>query len=213
MKLKMPRLFKHRHRHRQHLDDHDDDDDEALMDATGFQLSADAKPFHPRNEPVNIAIYNEGVPCMSLRSEADRAKILHGIEDEAIDEGFPPDAEDAAELEAAEEWVMDMATFALMEEREEEARTGFVHIKKRWEARRVEGPTGRPRPAMHLIVPIDHCSKHKNVKTIVPYAQMHRLMMREEKMRMHEIKHRIEPRHIKTTAMQRMPIQQPRKYY
>jgi len=183
------------------------------MDTTDSQLSADAPPFHPMYEQVNIAIFNDGVPCMVLPTEADRAKVLHGIDDQAIDDQFPPDAEDAAELEAAEAFVMEMAHLALLEEREERARSGFVHIKKRWEARRAEGPSGRPRPAMNLIVPVDHFAKHQNVTTIVPFSQVHRMMVQEDKIRMHEIKRQVEPRRIKTIGVHRQPIQQPRKHY
>jgi hypothetical protein len=198
MKLKVPNFF---------------DDDEALMDTMGSQLNADAPPFHPMYEPVNLAIFNDGVPSMTLPSEADRAKILHGIEDEAIDENFPPDAEDAAELEEAEAFVLEMAQLALLEEREERARSGFVHIKKRWEVRRAAGPRGRPHPAMNLIVPVDHFPKHQNVKTIVPFSQVHRMMVQEDKMRTHEIKRNVEPRRIKTAVSHRQPIQQPRKQF
>jgi hypothetical protein len=182
----------------------------------GSVLSADAAPFHPTYEPVNIAIYNDGVPELVLTCEKDRAEILHGIQDEAIDEGFHLDAFDAAELEATEAFVWEMANLALMEEREEQARHSFNHIKKRWEARRAAGPSGRPRPAMNLIIPTEHVAKRPSkCNSIVSYGHAHRMLVQEDKMRTMEIKNstRIEPRVPKTNIMKpRHPIQQPRKY-
>jgi hypothetical protein len=118
-------------------------------------LSPNAAAFHPFYEPVNVAIYNDGVPSMTLVSEEEVCEILHGIQDEALDEGFPPTAADAAELEAVAAFVECMAMLAYMEEREEEARLTFCHIKKRWEVRRSEGlqlasRRTEPRNAKHI---------------------------------------------------------------
>lgn len=185
-----------------------------LYDDEGSTLSADAPAFYPMMyEPVNIAIYNDGVPSMILSTEKDRYDILHGIEDQALDQHFPPDAVEAAELEAAEAFVVEMANLAMLEEREERARNSFVHIQKRWEVRRAAGPSGRPRPPMNLIVPANHAPKKNptnNSKALVPCTH-HRMMVQE---RSHEVKmsQRIEPRLTKTTSMtHRQPIQQPRK--
>lgn len=128
--------------------------EEKTMDSP--TLSPLAAPFHPTYEPVHLCIYNDGIPSMTLTSEADCNMILHGIQDEALDEGFPPDAHDAAELEAVETFVEMLATFALMEEREEKARNGFTFFKKRWEVRRANGLQGRPGPPKHWVDPVQH---------------------------------------------------------
>lgn len=177
-------------------------------------LSPSAAPFHPTYEPVNIAIYNDGVPSLTLPSEEDRFEILHGIQDDAIDERFPLDASDAAEMELMEAFVTEMANLSVLEEREERARLTMNHIKKRWEARRRAGPSGRPRPPMHLIVPVEHNSpKLSECEKMVSYAHANRIL-HEDKLRSKEIKtsRRVEPRHSKTTSLNnRRPIQQPRK--
>ena len=146
-------------------------------DEEGSTLSAEASPFHPKAsvEPM-IAIYNDGVPTMTC--ESNRSDILHGIEDQALDEHFPPDAEEAYELEAAEAFVCEMANLAMLEEREERYRENFSCFQKRWEVRRAEGPSGRPKPAMHLIVPVVHQAKLSKNRSLVPHsrAQSHRMM-------------------------------------
>lgn len=200
-------------------------EDEELFDVdspASSVLSADAAPYHPSSyyEPINIAIYNDGVPSMTLMSESDRYDILHGIPDEALDEGcFPLDATDAAELEAMEAFVAEMANLSFLEEREEQARQSFNHIKKRWEVRRQSGLSVRgPRPAMNLIIPTTH-----HLKTPPALQEHHALILYshsqhalEEKMRAKEVltvsKARMEPRLTKNANNKiRRPIQQPRK--
>lgn len=184
-----------------------------FCDDEGSTLSADAAPFHPMYEPMNIAIYNDGVPSMTLTTEKDRHDLLYGIEDQALDEQFPPDAEDAYELEAAEAFVMEMVNLAMLEEREERARNTFFHIQKRWEVRRAAGPSGRPRPAMNLIVPVNHSSKHPaiNIKALVPHAHHYRALANDRTQGVKMTQQRIEPRLTRTMAMPQRPIQQPRK--
>ena len=61
-------------------------------------LSPSASPFKPTyGVDIDIAIYNDGVPSMILISEEDVHNVLQGIEDPL--ESFPPDAQDAAELD------------------------------------------------------------------------------------------------------------------
>jgi hypothetical protein len=175
-------------------------------------LSPDAAAFHPFFEPVNVAIYNNGVPSMVLVSEEEVCEILHGIQDEALDEGFPPTASEAAELEAVADFVRSMAMLAYLEEREESARLTFCHIKKRWEVRRSEGLIGRPRPARHTVEEVKHLPRSTlNTTTIVPHT-MHRHI--EVKNRHQELaaRHR-EPRNMKHIAGARrsVPIVIPRK--
>jgi hypothetical protein len=166
-----------------------------MMDAP--ILSANAQPFHPFYAPVNIAIFNDGVPSLTLMTESDLTKILHGIQDDALDEGFPPDAQDAAELEAAEAFVETMADLARMEEREEEARD-FVHIKKRWEVRRSEGLIGRPHAAKHSVDPVMHLPKATGISSLIHYSHAaQRMFALGDKMRVREMKERPESRHAK----------------
>ena len=72
---------------------------------TASVLSPQAAPFHPLSyEPINLAVYNDGVPSLAF-SKGSESEVLHGISDDTIDEAFPPTAEEAAELEAAELFV------------------------------------------------------------------------------------------------------------
>lgn len=199
-----------------------------------FALSPDAIPFHPlssegqplhsnydHREPIEIAIYCNGVPCLTLPTEADRSTILHGINDEAIlDEGcFPLDAIDAAELEATDAFVIEMANLALLEEREEQARQSFNHIQKRWESRRKAGLTGRPHPCMHLHEANDHLVSKSMPSTspnsLVPVTSInHRNNHIDDKMRVKVMlySHKVTnvPRRSTNNKIRR-PIQQPRK--
>jgi len=117
-------------------------------------------------------VYNDGVPAM-VACDHD---IVQGYEEEAMDENFPPTAEEAAELEAVEIFVEMMAMFSLMEEKEEKARSSYCHLQKRWETRREEGLVGKPRPAMNLIDAVDHNHVGKPVSTteLVPFAHSNR---------------------------------------
>lgn len=198
MKLKLPSEF---------------NEDSSEEEATFSTLRADAKPFYAQTyEPVDIAIYNSGVPSLTVPNEQGLSDILHGIEDPM--DSFPPDAEDAFELEMAEQFVEEMANLSLLEERDQRARTHFTHVQKRWEVRRATGPRGRPKKAMNLIVPENHLSnKSANVTTLVVSSRHHRMHL-QNKMHAEELKQRREPRSMKMTAMKHtQPIQQPRKQY
>jgi len=187
-------------------------------------LSPTAAPYYPslHYETYDFAIYNDGVPCMTL---PDVNNLVHDIPDDAFDfdNCFPMDAYDAAEIEACEEFVVEMANLSLLEEREERARQSFNHIRKRWEVRRQNGPKGRPRPPMNLIIPTDHHNVkthqatadhhryHPVVTSLVPYSQAHRVL--DEKMRAKECvlsMNRVQPKHTKA-SMKPRPIHQPRK--
>jgi hypothetical protein len=182
-------------------------------DDEGSTLSADAAPFHPYYEPVNLCIYNGGVPSLVFTSEKDRWDILHGIQDQTLDEQFPPDAEEAFELEAAEAFVMEMVHLAILEEREEKARFTLGQFQKRWEVRRAMGPTGRPRPAMHLIEPACHTNKnHRQTKALVTYSHHHGNHNERRRIEAMKTSQRMEPRLTKCVMPPR-PIVQPRKHY
>ena len=149
----------------------------AKMTHHAFGLSPDAPSFYPAAsfEHGDFAyVYNDGVPGYTLTCEHDVAEVLHGIQDKAIDENFPPTAEEAAEMEAVQAFVEMMATLAFMEEREEESRFHFGSFEKRWEARRAEGLVGKPHPPKGLVQPKDHHLRlAQSVKTLVKTAPVH----------------------------------------
>jgi hypothetical protein len=176
-------------------------------------LSPDATAFHPFFEPINVAIYNNGVPSMTLVSEEEVCEILHGIQDEALDESFPPTAAEAAEIEAVADFVRSMAMFAYMEEREENARFTFCHIKKRWEFRRSEGLQGRPRKARHTVEEVKHLPRSTLITTTLVPHTMHRHIDVKNRHQELATRHHKEPRHTKHTAGARrsVPIVMPRK--
>lgn len=184
------------------------------------RLSADAPPFFPQYESDReFLIYNDGVPSMILPTESDLCRILHGIQDEALDEGYPPDANDAAELDLVEEFVEVMAHLAFLEEIELHSRQDFCHIKKRWEARRAEGLKGRPRPAKHYV----HASSHSQgmhlkwntaCRAIVAHSH-HQQAIMADKMRQREMTRRdpVLKKKMPAAMSRPAPIQQPRKQY
>lgn len=191
-----------------------------MMDGPGHLLRPDAPAFHPLYEPVHLAIYNDGVPSMVLTSEYELNKIVHGIQDDAIDEGFPPDALDAAELDEADAFVEQMAVLAMMEEQEEKARFEFNHIKKRWEVRRAEGLHGRrPKPAKHVVTPVEHKSKDLvtlHIKAIVPHSSYHsKFSSPEHHVRFNDkrVSKMTPPVAFVPPPVSRSVIQQPRKGY
>jgi len=182
-------------------------------------LSVSAKPFHPMlGTEVNAIIYNDGIPTLSF--QGSDTEFLHSIADDAIDEAFPPTAQEAAELEAVEIFVEMMANLALLEEKEEMTRYSEDHtgLGKRWEARREL--KNKPRPAKHSVTPVIHSSKPHAVKIsdLVLFnpernhasLKEHRMIQREtERVARLTTPHRnkvVTNRHKK-----QMPIQQPRK--
>lgn len=176
-----------------------------------FGMRADAPPFHPASfEHSDFGIvYNDGVPGFVLTSEHDVAEVLHGIQDHAIDENFPPTAQEAAEMEAVQAFVEMMAMFAFLEEREEQARLNFGSFEKRWEARRAEGLTGKPNPAKGLVKPKDHNPRPPmhSIKSLVKMTPTHFHPPKEAMMKAPKV---VLPKTAKHAAG-RHPIQQPRK--
>lgn len=90
------------------------------------KLDPSAQPFipNPHEEATvsladaanpNFAIYNDGVPSLTPTSLKD---VLAGINDEAIDENFAPDAREAAELEMVDHYVQELAKMDILEDRE-----------------------------------------------------------------------------------------------
>ena len=179
-------------------------------------LSPLASPYNPSGG-YEICICNDGVPSMSPANVKSESTILHGIADEAIDDCFPPTAEEVAEIEAAEKFVAIMAHLSLLEEMEEHDRMDFSDFPKRWEARRAEGLVGKPRPA------VVHPDKETNVHTkavhettLVTYDQRHKglaiLQNRErERVRAEEKRLHANIKGPKKNIVTRRPIIQPRK--
>mmetsp|Transcript_25608 Transcript_25608/g.36095 ORF Transcript_25608/g.36095 Transcript_25608/m.36095 type:complete len:197 (+) Transcript_25608:81-671(+) len=189
-------------------------------------LSPLANPFRPHfEEPYEIAIFNDGVPSMTTVDAHGEYDLLHGISDEAIDEQFPPTAEEAAEMEAAENFVEVMVRLAMMEEMEESARVNFDHVQKRWEARRMEGLVGKPNPPRNhemdterVLQKYGHIVRPNTDERIVPFEHRHR------ELAVASLEHRIRAKQEaklakhapdkKLTGLRgRKPVQQPRKHY
>lgn len=182
-------------------------------------LSVTAKPFHPTmGTEVNSIIYNDGIPALAFAGSD--TEFLHSIADEAIDEAFPPTAQEAAELEAVEIFVEMMANLAFMEEREEMTRFSEDHtgLGKRWEARREL--KGKPRPAKHLVTPVVHSQKPNAVKIsdlVLFNPERHHASFKEHRMIQRKTERMVRlttPHHkkvVKNRPKKHMPIQQPRK--
>ena len=185
----------------------------ATMTPPTFGMRADAPPFHPASfEHSDFGVlYNDGVPGYVVTRENDVAKVLHGIQDQAIDENFPPTAQDAAEMEAVQAFVEMMATLAFLEEHEEEDR--FLKLgssfEKRWETRRAAGLTGKPNPAKGTVQPKDHNPRPPmhSIKSLVKMAPTHVHPPKEAMMKPPKV---ALPKTVKH-ATGRHPIQQPRK--
>jgi len=185
-------------------------------------LSVTAKPFHPvHGAEVNAIIYNDGIPSCSF--QGTNSEFLHSITDEAIDEAFPPSAEEAAELEAVEMFVEMMANLAHLEEREEMTRFSEDHtgLGKRWIARREL--KGKPRPAKHSVKPVIHSQhgpSHGNVTDLAAFdLEKSQGSLKEHRMRQRETERmaRLTTPHKNKVETNRhkkqMPIQQPRKQF
>ena len=104
-------------------------------------LSPLAQPFHPTSSIESFQIFNDGIPSL-MPLESD---IIRGFSDETLDECFPPSAEEAAELEAVEDFIWVLVQLEMLEEREERVRRDYGILPKRWAVRRELH--GRPRPA------------------------------------------------------------------
>jgi hypothetical protein len=181
-------------------------------------LSSLATPFHPQtfHEPVNLAIFNDGVPSCTFQ-EGQETMLLHGITDDALDEAFPPNASEAAELEATEFFVNLMANLAFLEDREEAARSDdHAGLKKRWAARREL--VGRPKPPKHLVHSVAHGDHHHSMldsQDLVTLDNNRHLLEHQMRARDHARGHsQIHNKKMSQNYIpikNRMPIIQPRK--
>lgn len=182
-------------------------------------LSPLAKPFEPVYE---FAIFNDGIPSSVYYGSHPEHEVLLHIEDDAIDETFPPSASDVAEIEAAEAYVDLMAWLAFLDECEESARSTFAGYKKRWESRRAAGLVGKPHTARALrndalaTVIAKAAAAHagsvnvKETALIVPKAYEVRPMTNYKQGKAEFQK--VNPKSIKVVHGHGNPIQQPRKH-
>lgn len=182
-------------------------------------LSVTAKPFHPvHGTEVNAIIYNDGIPSCSFKGSD--TEFLHTITDEAIDEAFPPSAQEAAELEAVEMFVEMMAMLSHMEEKEELTRFSDEHtgLGKRWQARREL--KSKPRPAKHSVKPVvhrHHPGEEKATELVGFDAERNHATLQEHRLRQREIQRmaRLTTPRISKKVTNRhknhTPIQIPRK--
>ena len=173
-------------------------------------LSPLAHPFHPAlGEDLNPTIYNDGIPSMTFGGS--QSDFLLTLADETIDEAFPPNAAEAAELEDAEIFVDLMASLDFLEEKEEATRTNYAGLKKRWKARREL--VKRPRPPKHLVKKVLHGDPRLlDSEEIVLYDQSHNVL--EHRMLAKETLRLAKPHVAKRIASKlhhTKPIQQPRK--
>eukprot|EP00558_Chaetoceros_sp_UNC1202_P005651 CAMPEP_0197246642 /NCGR_PEP_ID=MMETSP1429-20130617/18444_1 /TAXON_ID=49237 /ORGANISM="Chaetoceros sp., Strain UNC1202" /LENGTH=199 /DNA_ID=CAMNT_0042707357 /DNA_START=115 /DNA_END=714 /DNA_ORIENTATION=+ len=143
-------------------------------------LSPLAEPFVPtrlgyQDYASFAAIYNDGIPQgVVVGNHADH-DIIHNISDAAIDEIFPPTAYDAAELDAADDFLTAMVDLSFLEEREEKTRSNYGHhLTKRWEARRQAGLSGRPYKIKAGIHPTKHDVKGPSEAKLVHFDRHHR---------------------------------------
>uniref|UniRef100_A0A6U3S1N0 Uncharacterized protein n=2 Tax=Ditylum brightwellii TaxID=49249 RepID=A0A6U3S1N0_9STRA len=185
-------------------------------------LSPLASPFTPTpryaEASPEFVIFADGKPSLVCAGDHPEHEILQGIDDSAIDEMFPPTAEEAAEIEAVEFFVTTLAEISLLEDREERARTAFSHIKKRWEARRGAGLRGKPYPARSNPDQFKSAGLAKSKETSListeHYPRAFALPDVESRLRCKDAKRReISQKINKNQHRQLMPIQQPRKHY
>lgn len=109
-------------------------------------LSPSAQAFEPSSSSLEFAIFNNGIPSSVFYGMHPEHEVVQHIPDEAIEEIFPPTAEDVAEIEAAEDFVETMAWLSYIDECDEKARFSYQGYGKRWAARREDGLVGKPRP-------------------------------------------------------------------
>ena len=151
-------------------------------------LSPLAHPFEPRSfhqeesQQFHAAIYNNGIPSLVPFGLAEESNIIRGISDEAIDEYFlgTATAQEVAEMEAVEYYVMMLANLEFLQEQEEKARKNYAYARtKRWEVRRELD--GKPKPARHEAdVAAKTHRKQVGEFTLVPFDRRHRDLVQSE---------------------------------
>jgi hypothetical protein len=146
-------------------------------------LSPLAHPFEPRSTfcgeedlDFHAVIYNDGVPSLAPFGREGESEIIRGISDEAIDEYFlgTATAQEVAEMEAVEFYVMMLAHLDLLEEQEEKSRKNYAYgLTKRWMVRREL--QGKPKPARHTLdLAAKTHRKQVDELMLVPFHRRHR---------------------------------------
>lgn len=183
-------------------------------------LSPSAEPF----QPIEFAIFNNGVPSSVYYGGHPEHDVVQHIPDEAIEELFPPSAGEAAEMEAAEDFVETMAWLSYLDECDEAARFSFAGYGKRWAARRKAGLIGKPHPARshHHRDTHSHSSggssdggmlsSSDGEMSLVPYVpRIFEAKPRRVENRMFGVGNI--PKNSRSMRGHRVPIHQPRKHY
>lgn len=173
-------------------------------------LSPLAKPFRPVFGDVSLNVCNDGVP--SLTSQASDSEFLHLIPDDTIDEAFPLDAQEAAELEMVDVFVGLMATLALLEEKEEATRSVHAGLRKRWEARREL--VARPHSPKNLVAHVVNGADPKVLQWMEIVAHDHSFRNPYQRPQGKESLRLLKSKTWKNASAKsrRKPIQQPRKH-
>ena len=138
--------------------------------------------------------------------------VLHNISDDAIDEAFPPGPEDAAELDAVDDFIDTLVDLSFLEDREERSRNTFDFVQKRWEARRGEGLKGKPHPARSIL--IDLHSRSANARHTTTLTKMNNVGKLPKEYLETRPRTKYAGKHIRTSGLKgyQKPIQQPRKH-
>jgi len=76
----------------------------------------------------------------------------------------------AAELDAADDFVETMAWLSYLDECDERARFSFEGLKKRWSARRADGLIGKPNPVREGVHAQTRSIHHVSETDLVSYA-------------------------------------------
>lgn len=181
-------------------------------------LSPLAQPF----QPVEFAIFNNGVPSSVFYGSHPEHEVIAHIEDEALDETFPPDASDVAEIEAVQDFVDLMSWLSFLDEHEESSHTSFAGLTKRWESRRSAGLVGKPRAARNkaLATVISKAAaahsgavnlKETDLVSFVPktYEVTSSVVANQKKK---DFQMKVNPKNVKGVHGYKTPIQQPRKH-
>jgi hypothetical protein len=117
----------------------------------------------------------------------------------------------AAEIEAAEDFVETMAWLSFLDECDERARFNFEGMGKRWSARRAAGLIGKPNPAREIVATRTRSETLTNlsVTDLVTYTPR---KFEEKPRKIGRMPgHVPTSRNVKTSHGINGPIQQPRK--
>lgn len=154
----------------------------------------------------------QAIFCSATNPGHPEHEVISHVSDEAIDE-FIPDAFDVAEIEAAEDFVEQLAYLDFQEEIEEAARTSFAGYGLRFAARRREGLV-RVRPARA----VGHRPRSGTVSSATEFesdlvAYHHRRHQASTPIRLERTRGCNVAKIVKSKSRRVNPIHQPRKHY